>query len=272
LTENKNILVIVSHPDDEAIWAGSFIKLLADHGYVISVFCLTNAEDSVRNEEFRASCALLGVSGYIISLEDNRKFPELFTYFDAACLHFGFSCEDIYFALSHSFHGEEQHHFQHKDCSRQVKQWCELKGVSHAFFSHKSFNEPLLASKHIVNSIQISRSKRLLLDLISSFYSSLFHSDFSYRRRIRDLFDAAFYYYYFYADYALLVVPVDPNFKIQLIRNAYPSQKSLLSVSSYRTPQNTNEFIYLERALARDLVSNIFPGICSYMKNEVKGA
>src|ERR1041384_7586000 len=76
-THPKRALVIVAHPDDEAIFFFSTIKRLIKAKYAVSILCATGRFDNVsitskRVSEFKKSCELLGVDGHLLGMLDRR--------------------------------------------------------------------------------------------------------------------------------------------------------------------------------------------------------
>lgn len=63
--DSKNKLMIVAHPDDETLWGGGH---LSQGGWF--VVCLTNGNNSVRNNEYNNVLNYFGANGVILSYPD----------------------------------------------------------------------------------------------------------------------------------------------------------------------------------------------------------
>lgn len=66
----KEILVIVAHPDDETIWAsGTLLRSKLKK----TIICLCRKNDKDRAPKFERACEILGAEGYIFDLNDFEK-------------------------------------------------------------------------------------------------------------------------------------------------------------------------------------------------------
>ena len=63
--------MIVAHPDDETLWAGSTIAAKPGTG----VLCMTNRSDRVRRTAFHRAMSALGARGAILDIPDRRSEP-----------------------------------------------------------------------------------------------------------------------------------------------------------------------------------------------------
>lgn len=66
----KEILVIVAHPDDETIWAGG---TLLRSKLKKTIICLCRKNDRDRAPKFEKACEILGAEGHIFDLDDFEK-------------------------------------------------------------------------------------------------------------------------------------------------------------------------------------------------------
>ena len=66
----NNNLLIVAHPDDEVIFAGSLLLL---HNYIDKVICVTNGEDEIRKSEFQSVMKRVKVDYEIWNFHDEWK-------------------------------------------------------------------------------------------------------------------------------------------------------------------------------------------------------
>ena len=63
-------LLIVAHPDDEVIFAGSLLLL---HNYIDKVICVTNGKDEIRKSEFQSVMKRVKVDYEIWNFHDEWK-------------------------------------------------------------------------------------------------------------------------------------------------------------------------------------------------------
>ena len=71
------ILVIVAHPDDEAVWAGATLATLARAGHEITCVCCSDEAahapaGDTRRREYPTSCAVLGIEGTVLDVPLSR--------------------------------------------------------------------------------------------------------------------------------------------------------------------------------------------------------
>ena len=66
-------LMIVAHPDDETFWGADHLDRYNDY----FVVCLTNAHNSIRNEEFQEALRTTGSRGIILSYPDISKHQKV---------------------------------------------------------------------------------------------------------------------------------------------------------------------------------------------------
>ena len=60
----KKLWVIVSHPDDEIIWAGNLLINLSRSGWKVYIICLSRATED-RNNQFYQVCKEAGFDAYL---------------------------------------------------------------------------------------------------------------------------------------------------------------------------------------------------------------
>ena len=74
VNKNKEVLVVVAHPDDETIWmGGTLLKMKEKGGFNITVISLCRKEDKDRYPKFKKACEVLGVKGHIFDLDDGEE-------------------------------------------------------------------------------------------------------------------------------------------------------------------------------------------------------
>jgi LmbE family N-acetylglucosaminyl deacetylase len=142
--------IVVAHPDDEALWCGGTLIRLKDAGAMITVICVTNANDDVRRREFETACGKLGAAPVIFDLPDGgmQVLPDFAARLDAVLL----QRPDI--VITHPNHGNERGHFQHRQCWAIVSGWARARGIPLAVFLEVSFGKlPGESSKRLSGSL-----------------------------------------------------------------------------------------------------------------------
>ena len=71
LEDNKKVLVVIAHPDDETIWMGGTIARNKKIDWTI--FSLCRASDRDRAPKFKRVCEYCGAKSIIADLDDNGK-------------------------------------------------------------------------------------------------------------------------------------------------------------------------------------------------------
>jgi len=136
------MLVIVAHPDDEFLWAGSFILKVHSFGIKPFIICLTNRDNLTRSREFYSACKSLGAEGAMLNYKDGglEKLP-IFDNFskdiDEIIGRNFIGTEEIVLLLSHSPHGEEHGHRQHVETFFLASKFAHKNKIPFAFFSEK---------------------------------------------------------------------------------------------------------------------------------------
>lgn len=185
--------VIVAHPDDESIWFGEFLSVLARAKIKVLIIALTGKQDPVRSKEFARACKLLRCQGYMMDYGDapDLRLPDIGKRLQNLLRRHQIRLPNISCMITHDPHGNENRHRQHRDCYHQVREWCQKKGVSFGFFSERPPRKIFLEKKtgcpiRSIMALRINRSrKKKLLDLYASQIHVLrsfktYSSDFEY--------------------------------------------------------------------------------------------
>lgn len=148
MTKRAITFVVVAHPDDESLWCGGTLARLTDGGGEVVIVCLTNGGNAARAAEFNAACRQLRARGVILDFPDggHASLPRLDAALDRAAVD---HCSGgILCVLTHSPHGEERGHFQHRQSHRLVQSWARGRGLPFGVFSDRApspgFRNPVL--------------------------------------------------------------------------------------------------------------------------------
>jgi LmbE family N-acetylglucosaminyl deacetylase len=210
-----NLVVIVAHPDDEAVWFGGILHRLRAR-YRLLIVSVTHAGDPVREGEFRRACGILQAIPYLLEFKDGGEellpsvIPELETLLARHAIE-----SDGLTVVTHSPAGEEHWHAQHIQLHWQIAAWAEKRGVDFGFFSgHPGISalSPFLSREEALVSWWLAHPKKRLLR------ESLLMARAIWRYRLHES----------------LKVPIDQDFKQRLL-TVYEAQ-SLKGYSAYNSP------------------------------------
>lgn len=71
----KRALIVIAHPDDEAMFFVPLIRRLVEMKVEVRLLCLTNGNSETREAELAESCRVLGIGGHTVTtfLKDGMK-------------------------------------------------------------------------------------------------------------------------------------------------------------------------------------------------------
>ena len=141
--QNKiwNLLFVVCHPDDEAIWIGGLISELSGFDFLkIHVICLSGGEEkSPRLPEFLKAKEVSGYDKAYISKEPLHKaenpLPSIKETVSDGLKSFNLGLDDIDILITHSPYGDEHGHPHHKQAYGELYKWTREKKISFGYFS-----------------------------------------------------------------------------------------------------------------------------------------
>jgi LmbE family N-acetylglucosaminyl deacetylase len=136
-----NIVFVVCHPDDEALWTGGLLCELSRLSFVKAyVVCLSGRDrNSPRAEEFEAARLSAGYAAGIVLGGPLRKAGEplpptpitLCEGLEALCL----TSSQIDILVTHSPYGDEHKNPHHIQTYFELKAWCQTSKIPFGYFS-----------------------------------------------------------------------------------------------------------------------------------------
>ncbi len=136
-----NILFVVCHPDDEALWVGGLLHGLSRFPEVaVHVICLSGADEtSPRQAEFEAAKAVAGYrSGVVMGgrlRPAGQPLPPVSDTVVSGLKRIGLSISDINVLITHSPYGEEHMHPHHIQACEELYEWATRQNIPFGYFS-----------------------------------------------------------------------------------------------------------------------------------------
>jgi len=112
-------VVVVAHPDDEALWCGGWMLMHPDWDWRVVTLC--RGSDPDRSRRFHASMSTLRATGRMGDLDDGPdQHPLADDDVDSAILSLLAESPRADLMLTHGPHGEYTRHLRHEECHRAV--------------------------------------------------------------------------------------------------------------------------------------------------------
>lgn len=133
------ILVVVCHPDDEALWFGGSLHALSKL-VEINVICLSGRDaNSPRETEFHAAREVAGyhrglVLGYPLR-KAQQQLPDIADTVAEGIQAMGRTAADIDLLVTHPPYGDEHLHPHHKQAFNELLAWTKKECIPLSFFS-----------------------------------------------------------------------------------------------------------------------------------------
>ena len=136
-----NLIFVVCHPDDEALWVGGTIYGLSRiPGIKVHVICLSgHDENSPRAAEFEAAMKVAGYeSGVVLGgalRPANQPLPSIPKTVQVGLKKLGMQTSEVSLLVTHSPFGEEHMHPHHIQASVELYQWTLDQDLPFGFFT-----------------------------------------------------------------------------------------------------------------------------------------
>lgn len=138
-----NIVFVVAHPDDEAIWIGGLLSELSRLDFLrVHVICLTGGADvEKRGAEFCMAQAIGGYqSAYLapvpVPKDAHIPLPNIGVTIEASLAKLNLVSRDVSILITHSPFGDEHGHPHHIQTYHELYAWTRLKQVPFGYFAN----------------------------------------------------------------------------------------------------------------------------------------
>lgn len=177
------IVVVVCHPDDEALWVGGLINALSKFPRIeVSVICLSGKDElSSRELEFLRAKELARYShGVVLGgplRAANDPLPDIPATVGIGLRLLGIVADEISLLLTHSPYGEEHMHPHHRQAFNELSAWAVQCKIPFGYFSCLPMPlgklQPLLVSMRRSGEFQVINFAKCtypLIDRVSAFF------------------------------------------------------------------------------------------------------
>lgn len=136
-----NVLFVVCHPDDEALWIGGLLHGMSRiSGITVHVVCLSGFdESSPRQEEFEAAKAVAQYHAGVVMGSKLRPadqpLPPIAPTVIAGITKLNLLMTDVDLLITHSPFGDEHMHPHHIQACEELYTWTIAQNISFGFFS-----------------------------------------------------------------------------------------------------------------------------------------
>jgi len=136
-----NLLFVVSHPDDESLWAGGLLHGFSRfHGVNLYVICVSGGDlNSPRSKEFKAAITIAGCKYGVVLDRPLRPalspLPKVADSIKEGLDIIGLKVSDVNILISHPPYGDEHMHPHHIQTSKECYAWCLQNKIPFACFT-----------------------------------------------------------------------------------------------------------------------------------------
>jgi len=137
----RNLVFVVCHPDDEALWIGGLIHALSGFPFLrVFVVCLSGADPaSPREAEFRAAQEVAGYADGVVLGGKLRPalepLPSVAATTEDGLRRLGLSHDDVAVVITHSPYGDEHINPHHRQAYIELLRWSSEQAVPFGYFS-----------------------------------------------------------------------------------------------------------------------------------------
>lgn len=118
ISQEKNIGVIIAHPDDETLWCGGTMLLHPDCNWFVACLCRKN--DSDRAPKFKRAIEILNATGSMGNLDDGANQRRLDKKAVKKAILDLIPKQSFDLIITHSPFGEYTSHLRHEEIGRAV--------------------------------------------------------------------------------------------------------------------------------------------------------
>lgn len=134
-----NLIFVVCHPDDEAVWVGGLLSELSRFNFLkIYVICLSGGT-SERLQEFKKAQEIAGYFQSFLSDERlrlaNNPIVDISKTVEKGIINFGLKFGDVDLIVTHPPFGDEHGHPHHKQTYNELYAWTRNNHIPFGYFS-----------------------------------------------------------------------------------------------------------------------------------------
>ncbi len=137
---NRNLVFVVCHPDDEALWVGGVLRGFSQFEELnVYVVCLSGAAEADRKMEFKSAESIAGYKAGIIMGGKLRKATDPLPSVPATLMgglrEVNLDPHEVDLLVTHAPYGDEHMHPHHVQACEELYQWAEKQSIPFACFS-----------------------------------------------------------------------------------------------------------------------------------------
>lgn len=135
------VVLVVCHPDDEALWIGGLLHALSAFECVnVSVICLSGDDPcSPRVQEFHQAQIVAGYKQGVVLGGALRNamdpLPDIGDTLEQGLIALNIPLHSISLLITHSPYGDEHMHPHHMQAAEELARWTQCKDIPYGYFS-----------------------------------------------------------------------------------------------------------------------------------------